>query len=240
MAHYLVGLGDYRQAMEAAEEALGIAEGTRYIFWAIHRVLPILGEACLWAEEVDRAEAVSVRMREHSQKLDHRLGFCWADAIDAIVCWKRGDPESAIDLMRQAAAALEVIPEAARIRRQLAGRLAEIARLEESAEELRQVHDIFVKLGAELELEKERLQFREIGQRPPPKSVSQGVQGLTGREVEVARLVARRMSNKAIAKPLGMATRSAWTHLSNIYQKLEVHSRGELADLVREKGLLDD
>lgn len=80
--------------MQAAEEAPRIAEGTRYIFWAIHRVLPILGEACLWAEEVDRAEAVSVRMREHSQKLDHRLGFCWADAIDAIVCCKRGDPES--------------------------------------------------------------------------------------------------------------------------------------------------
>ncbi len=86
--------------MQAAEEALRIAEGTRYIFWAIHRVLPILAEACLWAEAVDRAEAVSVRMREHSQELDHRLGFCWADAI---VCWKRGDPESAIDLMRQAA-----------------------------------------------------------------------------------------------------------------------------------------
>ena len=37
-----------------------------------------------------------------------------------------------------------------------------------------------------------------------------------------------------------MATRTASTHLSNIYQKLEVRSRGELADLVREKGLLDD
>ena len=45
---------------------------------------------------------------------------------------------------------------------------------------------------------------------------------------------------QAIAKQLGMATRTASTHLSNIYQKLEVHSRGELADLVREKGLLDD
>ncbi len=237
MAHYLVGLGDHRQAMEAAEEALRIVEGACDIFWAIHRVLPILGETCLWAEEVDRAEAVSVRMREHSQKLDHRLGFCWADAI---VCWKRGDPESAIDLMRQAAEALEAVPDAARIRRQLAGRLAEIGRLEESAEELKRVHDIFVKLGAKLELEKARIQFREIGQRPPSKGVSQGVQGLTGREVEVARLVARRMSNKAIAKQFGMATRTASTHLSNIYQKLEVRSRGELADLVREKGLLDD
>jgi DNA-binding CsgD family transcriptional regulator len=57
--------------------------------------------------------------------------------------------------------------------------------------------------------------------------------GLTGRELEVARLVARRLSNKAIGKELGMAARTASTHLSNIYQKLGVSSRGELADLVR-------
>jgi len=45
--------------------------------------------------------------------------------------------------------------------------------------------------------------------------------------------VARRMSNKAIGKELGMATRTASTHLSNIYQKLGISSRGELADLIR-------
>jgi ATP/maltotriose-dependent transcriptional regulator MalT len=244
LAHYLLGLGEYRQAIEAAENGLRIAEGTEYVLWAIHRVLPVLGEACLWAPgEIDRAEAVSVRMREHARKLDHKLGFCWADAIDALVCWKRGDSKSAIDRMRQAAEALEeipMVPDAARIRRQLAGRLAEIDRPEDSAEELRRVYDIFLKLGAELELEKARIQFREIGHRPPPRGVGEGVAGLTARELEVARLVAQRLSNKAIGKKLGMATRTASTHLSNIFQKLDVGSRGELADLIREKGLLED
>ena len=47
------------------------------------------------------------------------------------------------------------------------------------------------------------------------------------------RMVARRMSNKAIGKELGMAPRTASTHLSNIYQKLGITSRGELADVVR-------
>ena len=242
LAHYLLGLGEYKQAIEAAENGLRIAEGTEYVLWAIHRVLPVLGEAYLWAGEIDRAEAVSVRMREHARGLDHKLGFCWADAIDAMVCWKRGDPKSAIDLMRQAAEALEeipMIPDAARIRRQLAGRLAEIDRPEESAEELKRVYNIFLKLGAELELEKVRIQFREIGQRPPPRGVGEGVAGLTARELEVARLVAQRLSNKAIGRALGMATRTASTHLSNIFQKLDVSSRGELADLIREKGLLE-
>jgi DNA-binding CsgD family transcriptional regulator len=118
--------------------------------------------------------------------------------------------------------------------------LAEIDRPEDSAEELRRVYDIFLKLGAELELEKARIQFREIGHRPPPRGVGEGVAGLTARELEVARLVAQRLSNKAIGKKLGMATRTASTHLSNIFQKLDVGSRGELADLIREKGLLED
>ena len=70
--------------------------------------------------------------------------------------------------------------------------------------------------------------------------VGEGVGGLTGRELEVAKLVARRFSNKAIGKELGMATRTASTHLSNIFQKLGVSNRGELADLIRDKGVLDD
>jgi DNA-binding NarL/FixJ family response regulator len=70
-----------------------------------------------------------------------------------------------------------------------------------------------VKLGADLDLEKARLQFCEIGQRPPPKGVGEGMAGLTAREPEVAGLVSRRMSNKAIGKQLGMAPRTASTHL---------------------------
>ena len=89
-------------------------------------------------------------------------------------------------------------------------------------------------------LEKARMQFREGGHRPPPKGVGEEVVGLTARELEVGRLLARRLSNKAIGRELGMATRAASTHLSNIFQKLGVESRGELADLMREKGLLDE
>ena len=235
-ASYLVGLGDYHEAIEVAERGLEIAEGTGYTLWAMHRLLPILGEAYLWAGEIDRAEEVGERIREHSNRLDHKLGHAWADACEALVMWKRGDPKGAISLMRTAAEALEEIPmlwDSARIRRQMAGRMAEVGTTEEAAVELKHVHDIFVKLGANLELEKARMQFRQIGQRPPPKGVGEGMAGLTGRELEVARLVARRLSNKAIGKELGMAARTASTHLSNIYQKLGVSSRGELADLVR-------
>ncbi len=237
LAYYLVALGDFRDAIAAAEKGLEIAEGTGYVLWAMHRLLPILGEACLWAGEIERAGEIGKRMREHSLRVDHKLGHAWADTADALVMWKRGDPKGSVALMRKAAEALEEIPmmwDAARLRRQLAGRLAEVGEHEDALAELRHVHDVFARLGAALELEKTRMQFREIGQRPPPKAVGTGVAGLTGRELEVARLVAKRMSNKAIGKELDMAPRTASTHLSNIYQKLGISSRGELADMIRE------
>lgn len=242
LAHYQVGLGDYQEAMESARRGLEIAEGTGYILWAVHRLLPIYAEACLWAGEIDAAARLGERMRQHATAMDHKLGLAWADACDALVKWKRGDPEGGAVLMRQAAEQLEAIPMvpyAARVRRQLAGRLAEVGDVEGALDELRRVHDVFARLGAELELEKTRIQFREVGHRPPPRGTGEGVAGLTAREWEVARLVAARKSNKAIGKALGISPRTASTHLSNIFQKLDVSSRGELADVIRETGLTD-
>jgi len=237
LAYYLVCLGDFQDAIAAARKGLEIAEGTGYVLWAMHRLLPILGEASLWAGEIDRAAETGRQMHEHSRKVDHKLGHAWADACDALVMWKRGDPKGAAQVMRKAAEALEEIPmmwDAARLRRQLAGRLADIGDVDGALAELKRVHDVFARLGAALELEKTRMMFRQVGHRPPPKAVGEGVAGLTARELEVARLVARRKSNKAIGKELDMAPRTASTHLSNIYQKLGIGSRGELADLIRE------
>jgi DNA-binding CsgD family transcriptional regulator len=63
------------------------------------------------------------------------------------------------------------------------------------------------------------------------------VGSLTGREVDVARLAATHKSNKEIATSLGISPRTVSTHLSSIFEKLDVASRGELADVVRREGL---
>ncbi len=136
--------------------------------------------------------------------------------------------------MRRAAERLETIPfvpDAVRIRRQLAGRLAEIGDREGALRELRRVHEILLTLGAQDELRRARVQFHELEARPPVRPSGPGVEGLTGRELEIIRLIAVRRSNKAIAQALGISPRTVTTHLSNIYQKLAISSRGELADL---------
>jgi DNA-binding NarL/FixJ family response regulator len=50
--------------------------------------------------------------------------------------------------------------------------------------------------------------------------------------------VAPRKSNKEIAVALGISARTVTTHVANIFSKLGVSSRGELADRVRDGSVL--
>jgi len=63
------------------------------------------------------------------------------------------------------------------------------------------------------------------------------VAGLTGREAEVARLVASGMSNKKVASDLGIAESTVKLHLHNVFTKLGVTNRTQLSVVVRERGL---
>lgn len=60
---------------------------------------------------------------------------------------------------------------------------------------------------------------------------------LTAREGDVARLVAIGRRNKEIAHELGVSEGTVKMHLHNLYQKLEIGSRTELAILARDRGL---
>ena len=60
---------------------------------------------------------------------------------------------------------------------------------------------------------------------------------LTGRELEVAELVAAGLTNQAIARRLSVAPRTAEAHVENIRRKLEVRSRAQIAAWVTEHRL---
>jgi pimeloyl-ACP methyl ester carboxylesterase/DNA-binding CsgD family transcriptional regulator len=60
---------------------------------------------------------------------------------------------------------------------------------------------------------------------------------LTGRELEVAELVAGGLTNHAIASRLSVAPRTAEAHVENIRRKLQVRSRAQIAAWVTERRL---
>jgi two-component system, NarL family, nitrate/nitrite response regulator NarL len=62
---------------------------------------------------------------------------------------------------------------------------------------------------------------------------------LSPREHQVLSLVARGLSNKAIASELGIANATAKNHVHNILDKLELRRRADAASLVQRRGTLD-
>ncbi|MFD3595386.1 helix-turn-helix transcriptional regulator [Nocardia sp. NPDC058640] len=64
--------------------------------------------------------------------------------------------------------------------------------------------------------------------------------GLTARELDVLRLVAKGMTNRAIATELYISANTAGVHVSRILTKLSATSRTEAAAIAHRNGLIDD
>ena len=69
---------------------------------------------------------------------------------------------------------------------------------------------------------------------PPGTDVTTPAAQLTGREQEVADLVAHGLSNAAVARRLYLSPATVATHVSHILRKLDVHTR---TDIARESAL---
>lgn len=77
-----------------------------------------------------------------------------------------------------------------------------------------------------------RLMQEVSGERPPAA-------GLTERELEVLRLIARGMSNKLIARELVVSEKTVKTHVSNILAKLHLADRTQAALYAVREGLAE-
>jgi HD-GYP domain-containing protein (c-di-GMP phosphodiesterase class II) len=68
----------------------------------------------------------------------------------------------------------------------------------------------------------------------------EGPAGLTLREVEVLRLLARGMSNKEIAKTLVISAKTVSNHIEHIYEKIDASSRAAAGLFAMQHGLLPE
>ena len=121
--------------------------------------------------------------------------------------------------------------------RLLAGRaFAETGRAEEAAEEFERAAAAFESFGSARYLAAAERELRKLGRhihrRTRPADADAGIGSLTGRELEVARLVVDRKTNPEIAAELFLSQKTVETHLRNSFRKLGVSSRVELARTV--------
>ena len=242
LAAYYLETGEYAEAIRVGEAGLAIADRSGYVAWSLQWLLPVIGEASLWLRDVERATKHCERMRRDAKRLNNKLGLGVADAFYGLLLFFRDqDYNEAKKNFQSAIDSLDAVPYpdiVARIRRALGVTLKDSGDREGGIRELRKAHDAFARLGAVGSLTKIREELRKLGVRPPARTLSLGAAGLTGRETEIARMVALRRSNKEIGTALDISARTVSTHLSNIFAKIGVASRGELADFVRTNGLL--
>lgn len=77
--------------------------------------------------------------------------------------------------------------------------------------------------------------LRQLQKGGPAQAAGQ-VESLTAREIEVLRLAAQGLTNRAIGRALGISDRTVQGHLANIYGKLNVASRTEAVTEALKRG----
>jgi LuxR family transcriptional regulator, maltose regulon positive regulatory protein len=145
--------------------------------------------------------------------------------------------EDAVDRFVQSNAPYEV----ARARIELARAVASLGRIDEAALEARRAIEVLTELKAELEISRARLLLDSLPQATTSDGTSsrpRNGSGLTGRELEVLRLVADGLTNQAIADKLFVSDHTVHRHLANILNKLSVSSRAAAVAQAARRGLL--
>ncbi|MGH9185458.1 MAG: response regulator transcription factor, partial [Acidimicrobiales bacterium] len=124
--------------------------------------------------------------------------------------------------------------------RTLAGRaLAAAGQTDRAAAQLAQAAAEFDACGAPRYRDKAEQELRKLGRRIHRRTGQPGGDGLaslSGRELEVARLVVDRRTNPEIASELFLSLKTVETHMRNIFRKLAVSSRVEVARAVERVG----
>ncbi|GAA2623488.1 AAA family ATPase [Actinomadura fulvescens] len=113
-------------------------------------------------------------------------------------------------------------------------RLRRDRRPRDAREHLRNALDLFQQEGAERWAERSRTELRAAGEAvDPPPAHSADLEALTAQQLRIARLVADGATNREIATRLVISPRTVDHHLRNVFTRLGIRSRVELARLVR-------
>jgi ATP/maltotriose-dependent transcriptional regulator MalT len=232
----LIELGDAESALlrlleEAGGETLTLMPGSwRPTFFEL------MTRCHLGLGDRDGAVKSARRARGEAGEYGLPLPQVMADLAEADIAFAGESWEEAITFSSAAARVAEAIgakPYLARARMMSGTALARAGRMDEAIESLENSALLYEDMGATRYRDQAEAELRRLGQTVYRRSRSgQGVVGmaaLTGREREVAELIADRRTNREIAEGLFLSTKTVETHIRNIFNKLGVASRVDVA-----------
>ena len=196
-------------------------------------MLPAAVEILLAAEAVGEAEQACVELERTARRYPAGLLAALAAGARGAVELATGDPAAALAALRRACRAwqqLDAPYEAARLQ-------VSIGRACQALDD----HD-----SATLELDGARATFERLQARPDLDRLDAltgdvaraAAAGLTGRELEVLRLLSTGSTNRAIAEQLSVSEKTVERHVSSILMKLGVASRTAAASHAYQRRLV--
>jgi DNA-binding NarL/FixJ family response regulator len=227
----------------AVELLLGSAGGDELTLipggWRIYG-LELLTRSFLALGRRDDAARAATCAEAKAAAVQLPLAGAWAGRATAAVALHDGDPERAAHLALASAAAADDVqaPIEAALSRTLAGRaLAQASQRDHAVAELKRAAAELDACGAlryrnEAERELGKLGHRTHRRTRGGKTDSDGLESLTERELQVARLAVEGKTNPQIARELFLSKKTVETHLRHIFQKMNVSSRVALARAV--------
>ena len=231
------------QAAEAVELLLDRAGGEELTLipgsWRVY-CLELLARCWLALDRPSEAERTAALAETRAAEGRLPLPTAWADRAGAAVALRAGDTACAIERALASADAAKNVgaPIEAALSRTLAGRaLAQAGERGRAVAELERAAAAFDACGALRYRNNAERELGKLGHRPhrrtrAGKNGGAGIDLLTERELQVARLVVERKTNPEIAAELFLSKKTVETHLRNIFRKIDVSTRVELARAV--------
>jgi DNA-binding CsgD family transcriptional regulator len=218
------GLAQYAQAAAAARPAVSEAALNHWVFvW----MLPELVEAAARVGDTGLAREAHRLLAQAAQPYDGDFPRGLEARCRALL----SDGEAADGLYREAIERLSrtrLRPEAARAHLLYGEWLRRENRRADARQQLRAAHEMLTRIGMEAFAERARLELAATGENVRKRTVDTR-DDLTAQERQIARLARDGLSNPEIGARLFLSPRTVEWHLRNVFTKLGIRSRRELA-----------
>lgn len=219
---------------EVAVNALRRASAALTQPWARSKLLPSLVDILLAAGAVEEASAAAAELEQIAQLFPTEALIALGRRARGAVQLAEGDAQAALLSLREAFATLQALEApylVAQTRVLLACACQALADEDGARLEIDAARVLFERLGAVSDV-------RAIDALQARARETTSVAGLTGRELEVLRLVASGKTNKLIARELCLSEKTVDRHVSNILRKLDVPSRAAATAFAYENKLV--